>query len=755
MDHLPLLKDLPKNRPVMDLPTIIPHSSVKFNLSSLRLDISIPQIAMQPGLESRVQPELWDDGVPALLANYSLSAGRNEQTINAEKRASNNLFATVRAGANAGPWRLRSTITHSHIDYEGGRYGQSTHSDMTRFSNTYLSRDIRRWRANLLMGETSTGSDVLDGVPFLGIQLRSSDQMIPARLRGFSPQVSGVANSNARITVRQNGYVIYETYVAPGPFEIKDIYQASMAGDLDVTVTEADGSQHGFIVPYSSLPVMLRPGGFKYEISAGKYDGANARDSRQSDFIMATLIYGFPENITLYGGGLASEFYTALTLGTGISLGYLGAISADGTLSNAKLEKENNVTGGSWRLRYSKSMISTGTSVDLTALRYSTRSFYTFNEYNSVGYREHDDEPLAGSYHRRSSIQTQVSQQIGHYGSLSLRANRDDYWGTTKTLKSLSVGHNGYLAEISYGINYTIDRLKGKGNWPENRQISINLSVPFSIFSYSSAVQNAYASAQTIHDKRGQTLNQIGINGSRSDGRLSYSLMQSWGNQQLATSSNLNVGYQGSKGNIAAGYGYSKDMRSMNMNVSGGLIAHAEGLTLSRTLGSSVALVSAPGAAGVHLSNGGGVTDKNGYAVMPYLTDYATNSVGLDPGTLPDNVDLPQNQLKVYPTNGAVVKAKFATRIGHQALISLTRTGGKSFVPFGATASLIDSNTQDENTGIVGDSGQVYLTGLPESGELKVVWGKGKDKQCKVSFNLKDHKPSEQMPVMLMNGDCR
>ena len=496
-----------------------------------------------------------------------------------------------------------------------------------------------------------------------------------------------------------------------------------MAGDLDVTVTEADGSQHGFVVPYSSLPVMLRPGGFKYEVSVGKYDGATARHSRQSDFIMATLIYGLPKNVTLYGGGLASEFYTALTLGTGISLGYMGAISADGTLSRAKFAHENDANGGSWRLRYSKSMLSTGTSLDLTALRYSTRNFYTFSEYNGTGYEGREEDSLSGSHHRRSSFQTQISQQMGNYGSLSLRANRDDYWGTTKTLNGLSAGYTGNLAGISYGINYTIDRLKGKGNWPENRQISVNLSVPFTIFGYSSALQNTYASAQTIHDKSSQTQNQVGINGSRSDGSLSYSLMQSWGNQHQVSNSNLNVGYPGSKGSITAGYGYSKDLRSMNINMSGGLIAHAEGLTLAKTLGSSAALVSAPGAVGVQLSNGGGVTDWNGYAVVPYLTDYASNNVGLEPGTLPDNVDLPQNQLKVYPTNGAVVKALFATRVGHQALMTLTRARGLGDVPFGATASLVVDNAQDENTGIVGDNGQVYLTGLPSAGQLKVVWG--------------------------------
>ncbi|WP_285218493.1 fimbria/pilus outer membrane usher protein, partial [Klebsiella quasipneumoniae] len=97
-----------------------------------------------------------------------------------------------------------------------------------------------------------------DGVPFRGVQLQSSEQMLPARLRGFAPQITGIANSNARVTIRQNGYVVYETYVAPGPFEIKDLYQAGMSGDLEVTITEADGSVRSFVVPYSTLPVMLR-----------------------------------------------------------------------------------------------------------------------------------------------------------------------------------------------------------------------------------------------------------------------------------------------------------------------------------------------------------------------------------------------------------------------------------------------------------------------------------------------------------------
>lgn len=756
VDHLPALQTLQKDKPVGDLAALIPQSTVSFDLSRLRLDISIPQVAMQPGKDSRFEPEKWDEGIAALLLNYSFSAGRNEQIINNDKRTNNNLFANAQLGANAGAWRLRSTITHSHYDSGGGNRLVRNHRDDTCFSSTYLSRDILAWRSQLTMGEASTSSEVLDGVPFRGVQLRSSEQMMPAHLRGFAPQITGVANSNARVTVRQNGYIVYDTYVAPGPFDIKDLYQAGMSGDLGVTVTEVDGSVHGFIVPYSSLPVMLRPGALKYELTAGQYSDGNMRGTRDTNFAFGTLIYGLPKNLTLYGGWLVSNFYTALSSGTGVSLGNMGALSADATLSMATFDQGKPQTGGSWRLRYSKSLLSTGTSVDLTALRYSTQDFYNFTEYNSIDHTRRNDDASWKLNRRQSSFQTQITQQLGQFGSISLRANRDSYRGSSKTLVGLSAGYNGSLYGISYGANYTIDRMRGSVNWPDNRQISFNMSIPFNLFSYSSAWQNTYASSLVTHDNRGRTQNRVGMSGSDHDGALSYSLLQGWGNQdQISNSSNLSMAYQGSKGNIGVGYAYSKDSRSMNVNMSGGVVAHAKGITFSRSLGSSVALVSTPGAVGVRLSNGGGTTDKHGYAVVPYLSNYTNNNIGVDPSTLPDNVDLPQNQMSVYPTNGAVVKANFVTRIGYQVLMTLSRKDSLSAVPFGATVSLLHRAAREDITSIVGDNGLVYLAGLPPTGELSVSWGKSADKQCRVSFSLDGLTPTPQMPVIQLNGTCR
>ncbi|MGJ5719056.1 fimbria/pilus outer membrane usher protein [Morganella sp. B601] len=751
--QLPEMKDLSAETPVDNLGALIPQASTRLDLAQLRLDISVPQVAMQPEIRGTVDPEQWEDGISALTANYNLSAGRTTNSAQGRNTHSNNLFATVRAGANTGPWRLRSTVTHTRFEYSGGHQSQTTQT-RTRFSNTYLSRDIRRLRSALLMGESSTGNEIFDSVPFRGVKISSNEQMLPSQMRGYAPAISGVANSNARVTVRQNGNVVYETYVAPGPFYINDIQQAGLSGDYDVRVTEADGTERQFIVPYSSLPVMLRPGGWKYEVTAGQYDGNLTSGSRRANFMLATVIYGLPDDITLYGGALAARDYQALNIGTGISLGSIGALSADMTHSSAKFDDMPTSTGQSYRLRYSKSLLSTGTSVDLTALRYSTRDYYNFSEFNSRGHQLNDGISPWLLQRRRSSFQTQISQQMNDWGTLNFRANRDDYWGSDKTLTGLSLGYSNSLKGVSYGVNYNIDRMKGTGgSWPENRQISFNVSIPFSIFGYSRNLQSMYATTSVTHDNSGRTQNQAGLSGSLLDGKLSYSASQNWGNQGQSSNSNMNVGYQGSKGSVSGGYSYNSDTQTINMNASGGVLVHSEGITFSRVMGDSVALISAPGADGVRVNGGSAVTDWRGYAVVPYLTDYTRNNVGIDPSSLPEGVDITQTNLNVYPTKGAVVKTRFATQVGYQVLMTLKL--GTGVVPFGAIAAFEGEDNSETNGSIVGDGGQVYLTGLPEKGMLRVKWGETSAHQCRVSFDLTGVNTSPEMPIRQVTYTCQ
>ncbi|STT51995.1 putative fimbrial biogenesis outer membrane usher protein [Klebsiella pneumoniae] len=66
------------------------------------------------------------------------------------------------------------------------------------------------------------------------------------RLFAVSPK------TNARVVIKQNGYQVYQTYVAPGAFEITDMYPSGGSGDLYVSVEESDGSKQEFVVPFAS-----------------------------------------------------------------------------------------------------------------------------------------------------------------------------------------------------------------------------------------------------------------------------------------------------------------------------------------------------------------------------------------------------------------------------------------------------------------------------------------------------------------------
>ncbi|EFG9883973.1 fimbria/pilus periplasmic chaperone [Escherichia coli] len=58
-------------------------------------------------------------------------------------------------------------------------------------------------------------------------------------------------------------------------------------------------------------------------------------------------------------------------------------------------------------------------------------------------------------------------------------------------------------------------------------------------------------------------------------------------------------------------------------------------------------------------------------------------------------------------------------------------------VPFGA----IVTHGENKNGSIVAENGQVYLTGLPQSGKLQVSWGKDKNSNCIVEYKLPEVSP--------------
>lgn len=84
------------------------------------------------------------------------------------------------------------------------------------------------------------------------------------------------------------------------------------------------------------------------------------------------------------------------------------------------------------------------------------------------------------------------------------------------------------------------------------------------------------------------------------DGRLSYSLEQSLDDDNNHNSS-LNASYRSPYGTFSAGYSYGNDSSQYNYGVTGGVVIHPHGVTLSQYLGNAFALIDANGASGVRI----------------------------------------------------------------------------------------------------------------------------------------------------------
>jgi outer membrane usher protein len=741
----------------VDVAASIPAASSTFDFEKQRLDISVPQIAIMNGARGYIPPEHWDEGINALMLSYNFS-GSNSSDHGEGGSATNSYFLGLHSGVNLGPWRLRDNSTFSYNSSDEGNKSQWQHS------STYVERAIIPLKGELTVGESYTPSEIFESLGFRGVQITSDDNMLPDSEKGFAPTIRGIAKSNAQLTIKQNGYVIYQTYVPPGAFEIKDLYPTSSSGDLVAELKESDGSTTNFSVPYSAVPLLQREGRMKYALTIAKYR-SGSDDQKDIGFGQGTIIWGLPYGFTVFGGTQLSNNYQSAALGGGVNLGTFGAFSIDVTQADSTLADDSSYSGQSVRFLYSKSLNNFGTDFQLLGYRYSTSGFYTLDEtaykymngFDSQNESD-DDEPDWSSYYnlyytKRGKVQVNVSQQVTDDGSIFITGSEQSYWHTDETDSLLQLGYSGSVSTINFGLSYNYNKYAGADE--ADHMFAVNISLPLGQWMHPGGditqhAHNVYATYNVNTDKHGNTTHNAGLNGTLlDDNNLSYSVQQGYGNHDVGTNGNANAQYTGEYGNSSIGYNYNDngDYQQFNYGMSGGIVAHRNGITLSQPLSDTNVLVSVPGADGVKVENNTGVrTDWRGYTVVPYASSYRLNRIALDTNSMGDDVDIDEAVVNVVPTQGALVRANFKAHVGERALASLTFNNKP--VPFGALVTRSDQAGES----IVGDDGQVYLSGLTPKGQLSVQWGKGADTHCVVHYKLNSF--SKKNAVNKFSGTC-
>lgn len=403
-----------------------------------------------------------------------------------------------------------------------------------------------------------------------------------------------------------------------------------------MTIEEADGTTRHFVQPFSSLPMMQRPGHLKYSVTAGRFRAAGSEDSKEPEFIETTGIYGLSNTFTLYGGLTGSEDYQALTLGIGGTLGEFGALSMDIGRADTRFDNGDSDSGYSWRTQYIKDIPETGTNLSLGYYRYTSTGYFTFSDANQ---RDID----AGD-RQSSEIQFSINQNLFTGVSFYASGSQQEYWDKGQKDKNLSIGLSGNLWGVSYNVS---GQFTDYADRDSDRSLSISLSVPLDRW-----LPHANANWRITSQKDQATQHEVGINGSLlEDSRLSYSLKQRQSENNDSNGSSLYGSYRSAYGTVNAGYDYSSDSRQMSYGLAGGIVAHSHGVTLSQPLGNAFALIDADGASGIRVKNYPGIaTDYFGYAVIPYLTSYQENRIYLDTTMMPDDVDVTQTMKLVVPS---------------------------------------------------------------------------------------------------------
>lgn len=707
----------------LELEEYLDSASLTFDVSSSRLDIQIPQVYISKKPRGYTDPALWDEGINAAFISYNING------YNSIYDDRSSVSAYFDSGINIGGWYFR---------HKGNANWSSEQKSNYNNISSYLEKPISEIKGKAKVGLSNTEGQLFDSVALLGAQLNSETQMLPQSKRGYAPQIRGVARSNARVTVSQNGNLIYETTVSPGEFVIDDLYPSGYGGYLDVVVFEADGSEQRFSVPYDSMAQLLRVGAHEYSLSLGQYED----DSLLSNPLLLEGVYqrGIHNSVTLYGGIQGNQNYIAGKAGIAVGT-TLGAVSVDITHANTELQEGyEDRSGQSYEIQYSKNITSTGSSVSLGGYRYSTEGYLDYKTaMRARDAIERGSEPNA--YNSKNRFVFNAGQELyGSLGQVQFTGTFENYWDDDDYLNQYQLAYSNSFNALSLGVSVNRNEDEN-GDFQTN--YSLNVSLPLSVFDEKSPPQ---LRASSFHDDEGNR-QQIGLSDVVGDNsQFNYGINTTRDSKTDEIALDLSAGYVGESTTLSASWSKGDAYNTQSIGVSGAIVGHSGGVTLTPLTGDTFALIEAKGAENATVKGYGQIRiDENGYAAVPNLQAYSENNLALDLTTASLGVELNNTSKRVVPYDNAIIKLNFEPSFGLPILIKSSFVDGR--LPFGSVV-------KDEEGGIVGhvaQNNQIFARVSKPEGELIVVW---EDRGCTIRYALSEEQVNSDA-LTVVRTECK
>ena len=648
-----------------DLKTAWPQTDLSLDPGSGSVSLVVPQQAIET---SDAAGGNWQHGGVAGLLNYEA------QYIDTLGSAAglNYMQVATEAGFNVSDWIVRSRQTFSRLNGE----------DTLLHQNAWAQRSFTGSKKVLQAGQVSLSNSLFGTGQVLGFQLFPEAAL--AGDSGGPGLVEGIADSQSVVEIRQSGAQVYRTTVPAGPFRLQGFPLLNTRSDLNVTVTGSDGGQRQFIVPAASLLLNNRvaPG---LSFGAGKLEQQGSSKAP----LVATLASGWSlgSSATLNAGLLGSSLYSAAGIG-------LDSQPFQSTLLSLQTTLARDASYGN-----------AGASA-LATLAYQVTervSLSTNASQQTRGYRELSDslqdEPEDTSHGTRNQFGAGIGWNLQTLGSLSLSVARSVSFDGSK-IDYVRGSWNKQVGNASLGGG--IEQDTGTRDTQGETRLYLNLSLPLgtgrSVNSYYNSSGSSSRAGLRINDRSGR------------DG--GWSLSGDRDLQSNRTSTALYTDRVTSLSQLSGGLNHSSGgSTSWSARASGGVVAHAGGLTMSpQRVSDTFGIAKVGNEAGVRLDTPAGPswTGRNGYAVLPSLNGFRRSTILIDTRSLDKNIDIQNAFQETDAARGSVNYVNFEVIRTRRVLADIQDAQGK---PLPRGASVFDA--ADNFVTVVDDKGSVFI---PDAG---------------------------------------
>lgn len=644
-------------------------------------------------------------GGTAGLFNYEVLGQKNQFSS-----GQNSYYAAnTELGFNTGDWIVRS------------RQLYSAQGDVSNFQSlyTYAQKTFVPLKSTLQAGQINIRNSVFQGAAITGVQVIPEAALQGRGLGGAT--VEGIAQSAARVEVRQAGALIHTSLVPAGPFSLQNVQLLNGRTDLDVRVIEADGSEHSFTNTAASLAQVSlgEPG---YSVAAGKVRTFDARDMQAPLVVTGTGGWLLnPNNKLSTGLMLSDNDYRGAAWTLDSSLTPATWLSVRNTFSDAGEEGKSGTQAVISLNTSLTPQISAGFNVTRQTEGYRelldttrdrtpgytnglTRQQYGF----SMGW---NDDVLGGLVASYSTGTTFDGRNTSHLNASWVR-----------TFKHATVGLN---VERSLGGNRDEDELlhARRSLRDEASAMYLTVSVPLG----GKRNMRAYVSKRDASTRFGTTYDDN--DNDFATYRLSAERNTERNEQDF--SGNLNLMPRYAQVNL----GYARngaDNSSYSGQLRGGVAMHENGVTLSPyALSDTFGVAKVRDVGGVKLTTPSGPvwTDPWGNAVIPQLNAYQKTRVEIETKSLPRNVDIQNGFKTVSAGRGSVQKLDFSVVKSRRVLLRVTDATG---TPMSKGLAVLDDKGNFVTT--VVDGGKVFLTNGQLSDALNIHTTPSTS--CAINFSL-------------------